>query len=94
MIRSEGADPSGGRFASYFVQMVIAMMLGMLPLFVLLCLLGINDLSTRRPELFASLMALAMVLPMATWMHFRMSRRGARTTEMSVARSAIAGGRS
>lgn len=82
---SEGPARQAARFAWHFVQMFIAMMLGMLPLLAVLSLLGIYDLSKRQPELFASLMAVSMVLPMAAWMRLRMGHGWARTTEMSVA---------
>lgn len=85
VIRSEAPMRQATRFAWHFVQMFIAMMLGMLPLFAVLALLGIWDLSKRQPELFASLMALSMVLPMVVWMRFRMGHGWARTTEMSLA---------
>jgi hypothetical protein len=85
VIRSGGPVYQAARFAWHFAQMFIAMMLGMLPLFAVLGFLGIYDLSKRQPELFASLMALSMVLPMAAWMRFRMGHGWARTTEMSVA---------
>lgn len=85
VIRSEGPVRQAARFAWHFVQMFIAMMLGMLPLFAVLSLLGIYDLSDRQPELFASLMALSMVLPMAAWMRLRMGHGWSRTTEMSLA---------
>ncbi len=65
--------------------MVIAMMLGMVPLVIVLALLGVTNLSRSRPELFASVMSVSMVVPMAAWMRFRMGHGLARTTEMSVA---------
>lgn len=73
------------RFSWHFVQMFIVMMLGMLPLGLLLAALGIRNLGKSQPELFASLMAIAMVLPMAAWMRFRMGHGWSRTLEMSVA---------
>lgn len=85
VVRSEGPVRQAARFAWHFVQMFIAMMLGMLPLFAVLGVLGIYDLSERQPEFFASLMALSMALPMAAWMRFRMGHGWARTGEMSVA---------
>ena len=74
-----------GRFAWHFVQMFIAMMVGMLPLGGALALLGIRNLSKSEPELFATLMAISMVVPMAAWMRFRMGHRWERTIEMSAA---------
>ena len=85
VLRSEGSVRQAARFTWHFVQMFIAMMLGMVPLFAVLGVLGIYDLSKRQPELFASLMALAMVLPMAAWMRFRMGHGWGRTIEMSAA---------
>lgn len=85
VVRLDTPMRQAARFAWHFVQMFIAMMLGMLPLFVVLGLLGIYDLSKRQPELFASLMALSMVIPMAAWMRFRMGHGWPRTAEMSLA---------
>ena len=74
-----------GRFAWHFLQMALAMMLGMVPLFIVLRLLGVSNLSSTRPELFAVVMSLSMVVAMAAWMRYRMGHGWARTTEMSVA---------
>lgn len=84
-IRSERPMQQAVRFAWHFIQMFIAMMLGMLPFVAVLAFLGINNLSRRQPELFASLMAISMVLPMAAWMRYRMGHGWARTGEMSTA---------
>ena len=73
------------RFAWHFIQMFLAMMVGMVPLGIVLALLRVSNLSKTQPELFASLMALSMVLPMAAWMLLRMGHSVARTTEMSLA---------
>ena len=83
--RSNSPMQQVARFAWHFVQMFIAMMVGMLPFGLVLGLLGIRNLSKTQPELFALLMAISMVLPMAAWMRFRMGHGWPRTTEMSLA---------
>jgi hypothetical protein len=85
VIRPETTMSQAARFSWHFVQMFIAMMLGMLPMGLVLALLGVRNLSKTQPELFAVIMAIFMVLPMAAWMRVRMGHGWARTTEMSLA---------
>lgn len=84
-LHPDGRPAQVARFTWHFVQMVVAMMLGMVPLVIVLALLGVSNLSRSRPELFASVMSVSMVVPMAAWMRFRMGHSRARTTEMSAA---------
>jgi hypothetical protein len=85
VIRPKTTTSQAVRFTWHFVQMFIAMMLGMLPMGIVLALLGVRNLSKTQPELFAVIMAIFMVLPMAVWMRVRMGHGWARTTEMSLA---------
>ena len=72
------------RFSWHFVEMAIAMEIGMMPLGLVLGALGQADLNSRSPELYALAMTVSMVLPMAAWM---LVRRHAwqRTAEMVAA---------
>jgi hypothetical protein len=65
-------------FGLHFVEMAIAMEIGMMPLGYLLSALGQSDLSSRSPEAYSLAMNLSMVLPMAAWMLIR--RHGLRLT--------------
>ena len=85
--RSGGRAGQILRFTWHFIQMFIAMGLGMAVLAVVVGLLGYQDLRERFPEGYAVLMTVAMVLPMAAWMRFGMRHGWARTTEMSAANS-------
>ncbi len=60
------------RFVSHYVQMSIAMYVGMLlPVGLLLSMLGLSGLLSRSPEASALLMTGEMVLGMAAWMCIR-----------------------
>ncbi len=60
------------RFAWHYVQMSIAMYLGMLlPVGLLLSALGLSHLVSRSPEASALLMTGEMVIGMAAWMWIR-----------------------
>ncbi len=83
--RSEGRVGHALRFAWHFLQMYIAMGIGMAVLGMGLSVLGYRDTVRSSPELYAVLMAVAMVLPMAAWMRYRMGHGWSRTTEMSAA---------
>ena len=83
--RSTGRAGQILRFTWHFIQMFIAMGLGMAVLAIIVGLLGYQDLRERFPEGYAVLMTVAMVLPMAVWMRFGMGHGWARTTEMSAA---------
>ena len=72
------------RFGWHFIEMAIAMEIGMMPLGFVLGALGQADLNSRSPEAYAVAMTLSMVLPMAAWMLIR--RHGwQRTAEMVAA---------
>jgi hypothetical protein len=78
-----------GKFVRHFLEMTLAMMVGMvvlgLPVRILAPDLAYpNGLSGPFPELSLSLMTVEMVLPMALWMRFRGHRRQL-ITEMSAA---------
>ena len=83
--RSEGRAGQSLRFTWHFVQMVIAMSVGMVVLDVMLVLLGYQGISRRIPEVYTLIMALAMVVPMIAWMRFMMRHGWSRTAEMSAA---------
>jgi hypothetical protein len=72
MLRSEGRVVQVLRFTWHFIQMFIAMAVGMAVLGFGVGLLGYGDLGQRLPEVYALLMAVSMVIPMAAWMRFRM----------------------
>lgn len=83
--RSQGRAGFALRFAWHFLQMFIAMGIGMAVLGIAQSLLGYRGLARTAPELYALIMALAMVIPMAAWMRLGMGHRWSRTTEMSAA---------
>jgi len=85
MIRPETGLRQATRFTWHFIQMYIAMSVGMAALAIGLGLLGYGSLGKRLPEFYALLMAISMVIPMAAWMRFRMGHGWSRTTEMSAA---------
>jgi hypothetical protein len=85
MLRCEGRVVQVLRFTWHFVQMFIAMAVGMALLGFGVGLLGYADLGKRQPEVYALLMAVSMVIPMAAWMRFWMGHAWSRTTEMSAA---------
>ncbi|MGJ6961654.1 hypothetical protein ACSDR0_07040 [Streptosporangium sp. G11] len=60
-----------GRFAWHYVEMVIAMFVGMIVLGTLLSAAGLGFSHDRQPELAYLLMALTMSVGMAVWMRFR-----------------------
>jgi len=72
------------RFVWHFIEMAIAMLIGMMPLGFVLSALGQSDLSNRSPEAFAMAMTASMVLPMAAWMRIR-GHGWERTGEMTAA---------
>jgi hypothetical protein len=92
VIRSETGLRQGTRFAWHFIQMFIAMGVGMAALAIGLGLLGYGTLGKRLPEFYALLMALSMVIPMAAWMRFRMGHGWSRASEMSAAMVVPTGG--
>ncbi len=81
VVRSDGPVRQIVRFTWHFVQMVVVMMLGMLPLGPILAALGQSHLSTRSPDAFALAMTASMVLPMAAFMRIR-GHSWERTAEM------------
>lgn len=83
--RSNGRAGHALRFASHFLQMFIAMGVGMAVLGIGLSVLGYGEVVRSVPELYAVIMAVAMVIPMVAWMRFRMGHGWSRTTEMSAA---------
>ncbi len=83
MYRSEGRAGQALRFTWHFLQMFIAMGIGMGVYGIAVALLGYQGLSKSQPETAALLMALSMVVPMAAWMRFRMGHGWNRTGEMS-----------
>jgi hypothetical protein len=82
-LRSRVAKPALG-FLWHFVQMAVAMEIGMYALGYMLPAVGQADLSTRSPEASALAMTVAMVLPMAAWMRIR-GHGWERTAEMTAA---------
>lgn len=85
VIRRETGLRQATRFTWHFIQMYIAMGVGMAVLAIGLGLLGYGNLGKRLPEFYALLMAISMVIPMAAWMRFRVGHGWSRTTEMSAA---------
>lgn len=85
VIRPETGVRELGRFGWHFVQMFIAMSVGMAAFGIGMGLLGYGNLGKRLPELYTVLMALSMVIPMVAWMRLRMGHGWSRTTEMSAA---------
>jgi flagellar biosynthetic protein FliP len=82
--RSPGLTGQAIRFAWHFVEMAIAMEIGMMPLGFVLGVVGQADLHSRSPEAYSLAMTASMVLPMAAWMLIR--RHGwERTAEMAAA---------
>jgi hypothetical protein len=72
LLRSNAPAAQVVRFVSHYVQMSIAMELGMLlPVGLLLSALGLSGLVARSPEASALLMTAEMVLGMAAWMAIR-----------------------
>ena len=62
---------SWGRFAWHYVEMIIAMFVGMFALGYLFELAGVAPSFEREPELAYLLMAFDMSVGMAAWMLFR-----------------------
>jgi hypothetical protein len=60
-----------GRFALHYVEMIIAMFVGMFALGLLRSAIGIDFSYARDPELAYLLMAFDMSVGMAAWMRFR-----------------------
>jgi len=85
VIRPETGLRQAMRFTWHFIEMYIAMGVGMAALAIGLGLLGYGNLGKRLPEFYALVMAISMVIPMAAWMRFRMGHGWSRTTEMSAA---------
>jgi hypothetical protein len=83
--RSEGRAGPALRFTWHFLQMFIAMGIGMAVYGIAVGLLGYQGLGKSQPETAALLMTAAMVVPMAAWMRFRMGHGWYRTGEMSAA---------
>jgi flagellar biosynthetic protein FliP len=69
------------RFALHYVEMIIAMFVGMFALELLWSAIGIDFSYARDPELAYLLMAFDMSVGMAAWMRFR-GHAWARTLEM------------
>ncbi|MEV0233138.1 hypothetical protein [Nonomuraea sp. NPDC050786] len=70
-----------GRFALHYVEMIVAMFVGMLALGMLESAVGLSVSHDRQPDLAYLLMAVNMSVGMAAWMRFR--RHGwASTLEM------------
>jgi len=84
IIRSDGARGQVARFTWHFVQMALAMMVGMAVFGMALTLAGESDLRHRSPEVWGAAMGVAMALPMAAWMRVR-RHSWSRTLEMSAA---------
>jgi hypothetical protein len=81
--RSAGCAGQAMRFTWHFIQMFIAMGIGMAVYAIATGLLGYQGLGKSQPEIAALVMAFAMVVPMAVWMRFRMGHGWSRTGEMS-----------
>src|SRR6266545_6979747 len=60
-----------GRFALHYVEMIIAMFVGMFALDLLWSAMGIDLSYAREPDLAYLLMAFNMSVGMAAWMRFR-----------------------
>jgi flagellar biosynthetic protein FliP len=83
-LRSDAVPAQSLRFGLHFVEMAIAMEIGMMPLGSILAAVGQSDLSARSPEAYSLVMNLSMAIPMAIWMLIR--RHGIRlTAEMAAA---------
>ncbi|WP_431916092.1 hypothetical protein [Nonomuraea jabiensis] len=73
-----------GRFALHYVEMIVAMFVGMLALGMLQSALGLSLSHEQQPELAYLVMAVDMSIGMAAWMRIR--RHGwASTLEMCAA---------
>jgi hypothetical protein len=81
--RSEGRLGHSLRFVWHFLQMNIAMAIGMAAFAVVGMLFDPGHVLRSLPLLFAVGMAVAMVLPMAAWMRLGMRHGWWRTGEMS-----------
>jgi hypothetical protein len=66
-----GDRPRWGRFALHYVEMIVAMFVGMFALDLLWSALGIGPSFDRDPELAYLLMAFDMSVGMAAWMRVR-----------------------
>ena len=87
-LRSNAPGAQVVRFAWHYVQMSIAMELGMfLPVGFILSALGLSNLVSQSPEASALLMTAEMVLGMAAWMGIR-RHSWRHTVEMSAGMSA------
>ncbi|MEU8206864.1 hypothetical protein [Streptosporangium sp. NPDC049046] len=73
-----------GRFAWHYVEMIIAMFVGMVVLGMLLSAVGLGFSHDRQPELAYLLMAFDMSVGMAAWMRYR-GHGWASTLEMCAA---------
>ncbi|MBB5777502.1 hypothetical protein [Nonomuraea jabiensis] len=60
-----------GRFALHYVEMIVAMFVGMLALGMLRSALGLGLSHEQQPELAYLLMAVDMSIGMAAWMRIR-----------------------
>jgi hypothetical protein len=65
------ARPRWGRFALHYVEMIVAMFVGMFALDLLWSALGVGFSFDRDPELGYLLMAFDMSVGMAVWMRVR-----------------------
>ena len=91
ILRSNAPAMQVARFVSHYVQMSIAMYLGMLlPVGLLLSAFGLSSQSSRSPEASALLMTGEMVLGMAAWMAIR-RHTWRHTVEMSAGMAASTG---
>lgn len=87
-LRSNAPGAQVIRFLWHYVQMSIAMELGMLlPVGFILSALGLSDLVARSPEASALVMTGEMVLGMAAWMAIR-RHSWTHTVEMSAGMAA------
>ncbi len=88
VLRSNAPAMQVVRFAWHYVQMSIAMYLGMLlPVGLVLSALGLSHALSRSPEASALVMTGEMVLGMAAWMKIR-RHPWSHTVEMSAGMSA------
>lgn len=77
-------DRRWGRFTLHYVEMIIAMFVGMYALGALLDLLGLSVSHSRNPELSYLVMAFNMSIGMTAWMRIR-GHGWASTLEMCAA---------
>ena len=82
--RSDTPGAQVGRFTWHYVQMVIAMGVGMWPFAGICDALGRPNLSSDSPNAYAIWMTLAMLVPMIGWMRV-LGHSWERTAEMSAA---------